>query len=260
MKQFWALFQFQARLNSNLWRWVAFSFFFSLIGRSENLEFVILDPTFLVAVMVSPGFLHQAWKSRRVQNGSEFLLTRAVDRSILYRSNAAFVYLLVLVLPVLFLLFDLHSPGIHFSLPPSISPQFALSHMPGSTVTAGATGDGNGLFAPFGRLLAGSWRLWTCLAAIGGIQMLFLCRFGFVRWITGRLNVYGQVLLLCAAMAFVFLYFQVPTNPLWLFWFFITEHVFFAFAAHQILFWILTLPLMVANELWCERRFARLEQ
>jgi len=35
---------------------------------------------------------------------------------------------------------------------------------------------------------------------------------------------------------------------------------FFSFVAHQPLFWFLAALAFILGELWCERRFARLEQ
>jgi hypothetical protein len=40
----------------------------------------------------------------------------------------------------------------------------------------------------------------------------------------------------------------------------VNEQLFFSFAAHQPLTWILTALAFVLTQLWCERRFARLEQ
>jgi hypothetical protein len=34
----------------------------------------------------------------------------------------------------------------------------------------------------------------------------------------------------------------------------------FTFAAHQLVFWILTALALILGQFWCERRFARLEQ
>jgi len=38
------------------------------------------------------------------------------------------------------------------------------------------------------------------------------------------------------------------------------ESLFFLFAAHQAAFWILTALTLILGQLWCERRFAQLEQ
>jgi hypothetical protein len=38
------------------------------------------------------------------------------------------------------------------------------------------------------------------------------------------------------------------------------EYLFFRFAAYQSSFWILALAAVIVGQLWCERRFVRLEQ
>jgi hypothetical protein len=38
------------------------------------------------------------------------------------------------------------------------------------------------------------------------------------------------------------------------------EHLFFTFAAHQAVFWVLTALALILGQFWCERRFAGLEQ
>ena len=38
------------------------------------------------------------------------------------------------------------------------------------------------------------------------------------------------------------------------------ETVFFSFVAHQSLFWFMSILALLFGQLWCERRFARLEQ
>ena len=38
------------------------------------------------------------------------------------------------------------------------------------------------------------------------------------------------------------------------------DQLFFFFAAHQMLYWVLTGSALILSQLWCERRFAQLEQ
>ena len=131
-------------------------------------------------------------------NATEFLLTRATDRNILYRSKAALLYLIVLVVfGVLFLSF-LKRPDQLLYLNPFKFPNLLKSRMP---------------------------ILWRLL--IISIWALLIIRFG---------DAFFDML-------------DFGNNRL-----------FFSFAAHQAGFWIFAALVLILGQLWCERRFARLEQ
>jgi hypothetical protein len=164
-KQFWTLFRFQTTVNPFIWFMpVAFGLplfvgstlpnwyhaTLSSLITTQNLFFVGIFGTMVVAperFMI--GAANAAWNP-----GTEFLLTRAVDRRILYRSKATFLYVLILLMPLVSIGYSLDKPDLKVIEYSDVARQRCLALVPGSTLEKDPTcSSQNGTF---GRLLSPS--------------------------------------------------------------------------------------------------------
>jgi len=191
--------------------------------------------------------VNSGWSS-----GTEFLLTRAIDRPVLYRSRAAYFYLLVFLMPLVSLLYSLGSPDLKATEYSKPAQQECLSHVPGSALEPNPSGSLSPLISiPRGKVLVAEWYFWMFAASALIAQALLLLLYSFKH----RSFIFYA---LFTSAAFVPLFIDLhrthaETTPH-------LEHFFFFFAAHQPLFWILTALLFIFAQLWCERRFACQEQ
>jgi hypothetical protein len=263
-KQFWALFRFQTTVNPFIWLMpIVFGLplfitgdfpssyhpNFSSLLTVQNLFFVGIFGTFVLAPeKFLAGPTHAAFSS----SGTEFLLTRAIDRSLLYRSKATFFYILILLIPLITLLQSLKNPDLKVTEYSKLGQQLCLSHVTGSMLEPDPSGNRWPLIAiPGGNVLIEKWHFWLFVIAVLIVQALILLLYPFrYRWL----------FLYAIFMSFIFVPLlidlhhireQVPSHM---------ERLFFSFAAHQTAFWILTGLILILGQLWCERRFARLEQ
>jgi hypothetical protein len=115
---------------------------------------------------------------------TEFLIIRAIDRPILYRSTVALFYLAILVVPVGIFIFSLKNPDIRVDFSAGYSsPEQCLSHVAGSTlVPSKRASDLTQIFIPDGKRLFGEWHLWSFLVAMLGVQILLLVQFKPLGW------------------------------------------------------------------------------
>jgi hypothetical protein len=216
---------------------------------NQNLFFVGIIGFAVLAqeVMRSPA------SSASWPTGTEFILTRAVDRHLVLRARSVFFYLLVLVIPVFALLAALRNPSLQINEYDKIAYLEVLDRIPGTMpAPPDKWGRSSIITIPNGNALVESWRSWEFLSLAVGVQVfLFLIyRLPYRRFI-----VWGTY------MAFVF----VPLLRIMIRGFKgggpspgVT--MFFAFAAHQSLFWPMTIGALILGQAWCERRFASLEQ
>ena len=264
-KQFWALFKFQTSISPYIWFMpLAFGapFFLPLLlptakyhsslstifMSNQNLFFVGI---FGAMVLAPEKFQMAASNLVSTYYGSEFILTRAIDRPVLYRAKAAVLYLLVLTLPCLAIANSLRNPDLTVSEYSKVVQQQCLAAVPASVLIPASKKDYQPLIAiPRGNILVAEWQLWVMLLAAIALQLLILILYPFK---------YGKVI-------FWVLYFGLILVPLFDLTHIgkdeatVNEQLFFSFAGHQSLFWILTASAFVFTQLWCERRFAQLEQ
>lgn len=233
IKQFWTLVKFQDIAP-------AFAFYATVIlgvyclplfdKRFVEALFssdLILYPSYAsVAIMVA---IHQASLGGSFKEHNEFFLTRAIDRSILVRARSALFYLVVLTLPVFILLV--------FT----------------ATTTIGRFAGFTFVSFPYGTTLAVSWLLWALLSAALSIQLLIYLAYPMK---------YRRPFLLVAVTVLIF------SPLLWTtycvlhpaVWPSTHRTLFLCFVAYQPVFWIVTLGVLIAGQLWCERRFTNCEQ
>jgi hypothetical protein len=265
-KQFWALFKFQTKLNPFIWFMpLAFGFpvllplwrapvgnyhpdFFGLVFNPTLFSFAIFGAMILAPERI---FFGNA-SAMSCYYGTEFILTRAIDRPILYRARAAFIYLLVLMIPLVGLVHALRKPDIVVQEYSHPIRQAALAAVPGSTLLPAETKKGKSslLAIPRGNVLAAEWQMLlpVMLVILMQIGVVILHPFKYGRWIFWSLYV---------ALCFGPLFDITPNGtkgPT------LNEAAFFAFAGHQVLFLGSIAVAFVVAQLWCERRFARLEQ
>jgi hypothetical protein len=186
-----------------------------------------------------------------VYSGSEFLLTRAIDRAVLYRSRALYLYLLVLIVPVLSMTWSLFHPDLLFAEYSKALQNQYLQVLPGSSLRPDARGGTSLIFFPHGRLWISAWQTWLFVVATMAVQVLL---FAIYR-LPFRMFFYYAVF-----MGAVFL-------PLFLGLASARHHLlprleqFFLWqTVHPFVFWLMTATAWVVVQAWCERRFLQQEQ
>ena len=263
MKQFLTLFRFQTTVNPFIWFMpVAFGvplLFGSTILSSytpnlsslltvQNLFFVgIFGAMVLAPEKFQFGSTNTAWSF-----GTEFLLTRAIDRPILYRSKAAFLYILILSVPVINVFYSMRTPDLKVTEYSKVAQQQCLSSVPGSILVPNPSGSRSPLISiPRGNVLIEEWHFWQFVISAFGVQALILLLYPLKR----RILIFYVIF-----MSFIFLPLFIDLHHIRNETPSIMQRIFFPFAAHQIVFWILTALAVVIGQLWAERRYAKMEQ
>jgi hypothetical protein len=260
-KQFWALLKFQTKVNPFVWfvpiflsaplfitgtflSWYHPSLH-SVLG-VQNLFFVGL-----VALWVLVPEIAQGGNSTR-SAGTEFLLTRAVDRPIFYRSRAALFYVLVFLIPLVGLVLSLKTPDLKVTEYSNVAQQECLRNVRGSTLEADPSGGRSPLIAiPRGNVLVEEWHFWMYVITAVGAQTLLSLLYPLKYRTYIFYAVFLGIIFLPLAVGLREMRAATPTYM---------ERLFFSFASHQAAFWTITALGLIWGQLWCERRFCRLEQ
>jgi hypothetical protein len=183
-KQFWALLKFQATINPFVW--------FLLLAFGGPLFFIgdfskyhpnlpsqlMIQNLFMVAMaglwIISPE-MAQPWGTTGWSSGTEFLLTRAIDRPVLYRAKAAFLYFFVLLTPMVSVIYSLKHPDLKATEYSPLAQQECLSHVPGAVLEPNPNGSRSPLIAiPRGNVMVEEWHFWMFAVSSFGIQLLLL--------------------------------------------------------------------------------------
>jgi hypothetical protein len=236
-----------AAFNGPLFRNVSFQSFFRFFQQSESFFVGIFGSM----VLAPEKFQFGAANLTSSYFGSEFLLTRSIDRPVLYRAKAAVLYLLVLSLPFIAIIYSLNKPNLIVDEYSKVVQQQCLAAVPASVLIPSSKKNPQPLISiPRGNVLVAEWQLWVMLIAAITLQLFILILYPFK---------YGRVV-------FWVLYFGLILVPLFDLTHLgkdeatVNEQLFFSFTAHQTALWILTALVFIFTQLWCERRFARLEQ
>ena len=254
-KQFWTLLRFQVVVTPFVWV-LPIAFCTPLLfmwQEAPSLNLLMLTQNlFLVALLggliLVPEIFAASSCAQTGGLGTEFIMTRAVDRKIVARAKGALFYVVVWVAPVAIVLYSLWRPDLHVVIYPKLAQLDGLSHIPGSSLVIEKGGRLNVVSIRSGYVLIAAWRAWVVL-------MLALIVQGFVYFIhpfRHRRYCFWAMLLL-VSLAPMLSTFQRSSMP----W---DEYLFFRFAAYQSSFWILALAALIVGQFWCERRFVRLEQ
>lgn len=239
--------------------------FSSVHNGNNTLESLLSEQRFLFfgflgALLLAPETMMSATIKGLLVNGAEFLLTRAVDRRILLRSRSALFYFLILIIPVITFLCALKNKGRQ-------NDEFRISHqyiqvlgqMTGSSAASTYNHQKSVTYTipetitiPNGNILIKSWGLWMLVCTALGAQALvsLLYPLKYRRFIFWGIFVVGAFF----PMSMIWDHTGNTENVL------TRETVFFAFIAHQPLFWLATIAALVLGQLWCEHRFSRFEQ
>ncbi|MGA3172001.1 MAG: hypothetical protein ABSE62_13420 [Chthoniobacteraceae bacterium] len=184
--------------------------------------------------------------------GTEFLLTRAVDRYLVFRARSAVFYFVLLITPLAGLCAP-HDSSLQIEEYGKISHQQLLDRIPGSIAAPadkfGRLGD---ITIPNGITLVDSWHVWQILSLAIVIQLFAVLIYKqkyrrYILWISYIVLIYVSIFVLTA---------HTPKDGSLS----DDETMFLSFAAHQTLFWIVTIAALLFGQLWSERRFAGFEQ
>jgi len=262
-KQFWALFKFQSTINPFIWfmpvgfsgsLWIpllnGYANVMPLSSALSNYQLFLVG--FLAVMVLAPDlFLNEA--SRNVwATGTEFLLTRATDRKIVYRSKSVFLYLLVLMVPFALLFFASNGSVLKMTEYSKTLQQECVTKLPGTTLSKDKYGSTDQLTIPNGKVLINSWNVWTTLLTAIASQILIWTIYPlkfrrFIFWAIYFAVIFGPLTMIGHSAA------RLDRLSA-------SETLFLLFAPHQMFAWISTILAAILTQLWCERRFARLEQ
>jgi hypothetical protein len=270
-KQFWTLVKFQFLLNPAMW------FLPLIIGASSLVPFLIQGNSayhsslsfyfytgqnfFFVGIFGSMIVAPEKFQFNRMRAtigyfGTEFLLTRAIDRSVLYRAKAFLLYVLILLLPICTVIYFLRAPDLIVHENSKIVTQQVLDHVPGSVLSTvpSAPGLQPDIIIPHGSVSLAAWEVWVFILAILALQFLILVlypyKFGSIFfWVLCYAGLLGPAFLPLFQLRNTAL--GMPSPP---------EKLFYFFVEHQPAIWIGTALAVILCQLWCERRFSRLEQ
>lgn len=266
--QFWTLLRFQAVLSpvrALIAMPLAMSapFFIPLlIGSSAHyrpaLDIVLSNQNlFLVGfaglMLLAPEVLRTDATRAQWPTGTEFLLTRAVDRPIAFRARTLLFYLLVLVLPLCFLPSALWNPTLQVNEYNNVAHQRILENVTGSiAANTNNPEDSHEITIPDGKILVESWRIWAILTLAIAAQVFLLAIYPFKY----RIHIFVGAFVLLFAIPLVITLKLIPGIDLPS----LNETIFFFFVAHQAMAWLVTIAALFLGQLWCEGRFASLEQ
>jgi hypothetical protein len=266
-KQFLTLFRFQSTVNPYIWFMplaFATTLFipyihglvpgnyhpgFTSLFSNQNLFFIAIFGTSILAPEK-----YQFGNSALMSSyfGNEFLLTRAVDRPIVYRAKIALLYLLVLAIPLLGIAQSVRNRDLIVTEYSKPVQQLCLAQVPGSSLLP-PDRDHRAptlIAIPNGNVWVAEWNLWVFVTAALTMQLLIILLYPYRR---------GKVVFWIVYFGFILvplfdLVHFARNDPT------VNEELFFAFAGHPWLAGILTTAVFISAQLWCERRFAQLEQ
>jgi hypothetical protein len=267
IRQFWALLKFQLPIDPStliIPMVIGIPYLFQLIIPSigngyhprlddllstQSIEFIVL----FGAMMLAPEAVRWGASAGVWSTGTEFLLTRAVDRPLVLRARSAVFYLLFLVLPLAAYCFALKSPDLQITEYNKLSHQQVLEQLPGSIPEASdRDGKSNTITIPNGKALIEAWRLWLFMSTAIGVQVFVYLVYPLKY---RKLILWGAILVVIFTPLLTLGYrlHEVESTSS-------KEMVFFAFVSHQALFWVITISALLLGQLWCERRFSQMEQ
>jgi hypothetical protein len=207
---------------------------------------------FIGFMLLAPEMMMSTASSAQWPTGTEFLMTRAVDRRLVFRARAVLYYLVVLTLPLCGLPLSLGSPTLRVgeSGETEYQQQQVLDHMAGST-RAEADNYRHEIIIPNGNPLVQSWRIWSILCLVLGTQIVIL----LIYPLKYRRFILWGVLAAVVGIPLYLTFSSISKGGGLAF----NEVMFFGFVAHQGLVWVFTIAAVLLGQVWCERRFARME-
>jgi hypothetical protein len=268
-KQFWALLKFQAVLSPlralilmplamTASNYIPSFFSRSVHGYHPGLDQMLSNQNlFLVGffgvMLLAPEVMRTEATRAQWPTGTEFVLTRAVDRPMVFRARAALFYLFIVALPLCALPFAVANPSLQVNEYNEAAHQLILDKLTGS-IPAQTIGNlkSHEITIPNGNMLIGSWRIWTILSVAIVVQLFFLAIYP----LKYRLAVLTVAFFAVIGLPLFITLRLISRSDVPSF----NEPMFFIFTAHQAMAWVLTIVAIFLGQVWCERRFAGLEQ
>ena len=267
IRQFWALLKFQVASKPEIillplvFGALYFIPFITASGRhgSNTLEYLLSSQNmwlvgFLGVMLLVPEVMTSAATKGLWATGMEFLLTRAVDRPLVFRARSALFYFIILAIPMTAFLGALKKTDLQIDEYNRTEYGQVLDHMAGSVPSAVNGEKSTTITIPNGKILVKSWCLWLFVCTAIGVQVFINLVYPlkyrrFILWGTYLAFIFFPVFL-------VVNYFRSSAIESLS----MRETVFFTFIAHQPFFWLATIAALLLGQLWCERRFSRFEQ
>ncbi len=212
IKQLWALVRFQLAMKPILFFLLmagGFPYILTIIGFfvSRNskftppLELMMGNQTLYMAAIFAPLLLAPDLGGPGKTNGigasgTEFLLTRAIDRPLLFRSRSLLFFFLLLAIPLIGLVGSWNYPDLQISESNHSFYEQVLNHLTGSiTGAADKEGRNTAITIQKGNILLALWYIWLPLG-VGSISLLLLTLF--------RKFKYGSLFFLPLVFAMIF--------------------------------------------------------
>jgi hypothetical protein len=202
-------------------------------------------------MILAPEILTPGGGTAKIGIGNDFLITRAVDKSLICRAKSMLFYGLVVIVPFSTLLLAARQPDLRLFEYSKISRIDILSHFPNAI----QTGDprSHHLLIPFGQVWVAVWGIMVFLTTASVTQLII--------WLIYRFRYRRSLLIIC-----MFTFILLPLVRIFSHGaglkgdqLSLNETFFLAFVSHPILYGVLLVIALITGQLWCERRFVRLE-
>jgi hypothetical protein len=268
MTQLWALLKFQLRVYP-----LQFLIVFPLVLGMTPLIFTVVlhDPPglhillmnqnlFFVVILgytlLAPEISRTSATSAQWATGTEFVLTRAVDRGLVMRARAIIFLLAILAVPLVMLPSALLHPVLRVREFVDADQRQIMEHIPGSTFAPAVTAGGiqlrsiRDILIPHGSIDIASWRIWSLVSLAIGTELTVLLFYPLKHRMYYLWATFAAI-----AGGLIYVNYHITlakgTDS--------GEQLFFTFAAHQPIIWAVTLALAYACQIWSEWRFATSE-
>lgn len=181
---------------------------------------------------------------------TEFLLTRAVDRHLLYRSRSLLFFFLLLIIPLISFSVSLFHPDLKLFESNSSLYHRVMQVLPGSIPEAPDTdGKLRDIFLPNGNILIGNWRVWISLC-FGVATITLWTTFKKLKSFEWILNLLGCAFLFYFCFPRMFFHASSDTGrDIWD----LNTALFFFFATHQFFCWLIAIPSLFLSLYFYER-------
>ena len=232
-----------------------------LLGNQLIYFVLIFAPQLLVPELGNSGKVDF---SKANASGMEFLLTRAVDMNLLYRSRSLLFFFLLLIIPLLGLVASLFHHALRILVSNGSLFHSVLREIPKSIALGPNTQDiprdfllpnADTIFLPYGNILLGTWYVWLPLC-FGIVTLTLLTAGKTFRYFLWVLFPVGCALVVYYSFPSVFSPGSTalrggglsPNIALFLF-----------YASHESLCWLLAIPALLLSLFWYENETGELK-
>ena len=240
----------------------------SIPRSSVGLDSLLMTPTLFISgilgiIMLAPEIYRFGGANAQFAAGTEFLLTRAINRNILFRSRAALFFMVVLALPLVIFILSIREPNVQVMGYSTALREQVRRDLPQSIIIPDKkhpkVKEFDQILIPDGRVWAAAWCIWKFFVTAIGVEILIL----LVYPLKYRRAILATIFIAAILLPFGLIFLDLRKNasdthaPDTLSF---NETTFFSYVAHLPAMWLLTVAALILAQLWCERRFARFEQ